>query len=275
MPRVSIILPSSREAPYLAASIESVHAQTFNDWELIIVDDGLSNTARIFVSEIVRKNSRVRLVGDRVQRGIQRALNCGIQESRGEYIARIDDDDVWVDPEKLARQIEFLDKNPQYVLVGTGAIIVDVNNREMSRYRMPEHDSDIRRSILSKNCFLHSSVVFRKRDALISGGYDESIRTRHIEDYDLWLKLGLQGKFSNLPTYAVALTVHPGSLTSKNRPIQAWRAFRRMMVYRRRYPRFIKGFCISFLRFTFFVLQKILPIKGVYEEKIKSFHKRF
>ncbi len=219
-PEVSIILPTHNGARFVEGAIESVLRQTYKDWELIVIDDGSSDNTEEIVERCQGGDDRIRLVKNPTNLGIQKTLNKGLRKARGKYIARIDDDDRWIDKYKLERQIEFLSKHPDYVLVGTGVIVVDERGRELFRFLNVAEDSNIRTTILSRNCFTHSSVVFRKDAVLERGGYDESEAVRHVEDYDLWLALGSRGKFSNLPRYGIAFTLRPDNISSRNKAKQ-------------------------------------------------------
>ncbi len=217
MSRVSIILPCHNGAKYLPRALKSVQAQTFTDWDLVVVDDGSDDETASIVTEFAGNDDRIKLVINPKNLGIQKSLNRGLVALRGEYVARIDDDDEWVDRDKLKKQVEFLDNNPEHGIVGTGIIEVDENGAEIFRYRQPLRDEDVRRKILKQNCFTHSSVMFRRSAVIDLGGYPETEETRNVEDYDLWLRLGEHWKFANLPDYATKFTLRPGNISSNNK----------------------------------------------------------
>ncbi len=273
-PLVSIILPTYKEARFLNRAIKSVCAQEYENWELLIIDDGLTPRIVALIEKFKESDTRIRFYKNEKNRGIQKSLNRGLNEAQGKYIARIDDDDQWVRGDKLMTQVDFLENNNDYVLVGTGGIIVDEEGCELARDILPQTDRDIRKSFLSKNCFLHSSVLFRKQSALDEGGYSESRSVRHVEDYALWLALGLQGKVANIPLYAVSLTVGTTTLTYKNRLIQAKRSLALVWKYRYFYPSFAKGYCIAFIRLVFFGVQKILPFSPKIIHTIKRIYRK-
>jgi glycosyltransferase involved in cell wall biosynthesis len=249
---ISIILPTYNGATRITQAIQSVQDQTYTDWQLLIIDDGSTEDTRA----VLPADSRIRYIRNETNLGIQKTLNRGLQEATGTYIARIDDDDIWSDRDKLALQVDFLETHPNHVLVGTGAILVDEMGNELSRYLLPESDTDIRSKILRKNCFVHSSVLFRNTGAR----YSENQNVRHVEDYELWVRLGKEGKFANLPVYGVTLSVRTNSLTAKNRITQASRAIGLVWRFKRTYPGFILGLAFSCARYLFFSIQSIIPI---------------
>jgi len=204
--KVSIIIATYKGSRFIRKAIESVLAQTFADYELIILDDGPGDETGEVVREF-EKERRIIYQRSEPPLGLFESANRGLREAKGEYIARIDDDDVWVDVDKLKKQVEFLDTHPEYVLVGTGVIGRDENGTELSRGFLPERDNEIREKMLAQNCFAHSSVMFRKSAAMASGGYREA-RRPYSEDYDLWLKLGTKGKLANLSIYGFGYTRH-------------------------------------------------------------------
>lgn len=274
-PLVSIILPVYNGASRIQEAINSVISQSCADRELLVIDDGSNDNTGEIVDRFVKNDSRIKYIKNETNSGIQKTLNKGLKEAQGEYIARIDDDDMWIDKDKLKKQIEFLEKNTEYVLVGTGAVLTDENKEELSRFIMPEKDADIRNKILSKNCFIHSSVMFKKSAALKFGGYDESTSTRHIEDYDLWLKLGTIGKFSNLSIYAVSLKQGKHTISAKNRINQALRIVDEIKRFKNSYPKFFKGYLFSVIRLMFFLIQKIIPFSDKTMYHIKTAYKQY
>ncbi len=268
-PRISIILPTYNGARTISRSIASVLSQTYADWELIIVSDGSADNTAALVDAFSQKDQRILFTMNEKNLGIQKTLNKGIAISKGKYIARIDDDDAWTDPSKLSAQAAFLESNPDYVLVGTDAFVVNEQGDRLSVNIMPKTDDEIRSKLLSKNCFLHSTIFARKSAIEKAGGY----RTFRSEDYDLWLRLGLLGKMANLEMKSTTLIAHGDSLNSKNRVVQAQYALRIMFTYRKHYPHFWSGFFMSIARLTFVSLLKIVPIPTSLWYRIQRFYR--
>ena len=270
---ISIILLTYNGSKFISKAVESVLSQSFSDFELLVIDDGsIDNTADI-VQEFANKDSRMIYLKNEKNLGIQKSLNRGLKEAKGEYIARIDDDDIWIDPEKLRKQAEFLNANSDYVLVGTGVIMQNEAGLELFRFLNPESDKDIREKLLIKNCFIHSSVVFRKDVAFKFGGYSEKQEVRHVEDYDLWLKLGTIGKLANLPNYSVRFTLRPGSISSENKSEQFKKNIAFIKKYKNQYPNYWQAIIWGYFRWMFYKLYRIIPLTGLKNKILKIYKK--
>lgn len=268
---ISIILPTYNGSKWLRKAIESVQRQTYTNWELLVIDDGsIDNTAQI-LTDLAQKDARIVYIKNEQNLGIQKTLNKGIKEAKGEYIARLDDDDQWIEEDKLKKQIEFLEKNSDYVLLGTGVVVVDEEEKEQFRYLVPEKNKEIKNKLLGKNCFVHSSVMFKKDVALGLGGYGESKEVYHIEDYDLWLKLGTKGKLANLPIYGVQFTLRAGSISSTNKTIQFKRIISLIKKYKKFYPNYDLALLRSVLRYLVYGFILKLPIKFSLNKIIKLY----
>lgn len=270
---VSILLPTYQGAFRIKKSIESVIAQTYANWELLVIDDGSSDATAQIVAEIAKGDTRIRYEKNEKNIGIQKTLNKGVRASRGVYLARIDDDDIWIDPNKLCTQVDFLNSNQSCVLVGTGAIAVDEQGRELFRHCNLCEDSAIRHTMLAKNCFFHSSVLFRKETATAVGGYDESEETKHVEDYDLWLKLGMMGKLSNLPLCGVKIAVRADSLSSKNKVVQFKKSIQIIKKYRKLYPRYLFSVVSLLVRMGVHQIFRWSPLRSFYAAFYKLYKK--
>ena len=257
--KISIILPTCNGSRYIEKAVDSVLNQSFKDWELLIIDDGSEDNTEGILKKYIENNTNNIYLKNKTNLGIQKSLNRGLTESHGDYIARIDDDDVWIDKDKLKKQIEFLDNNKDYVLVGTGVVVVDDDGKEKFRYLLPQKDIEIRNVILLKNCFVHSCVIFKKDAVLNFSGYSESIETKHIEDYDLWLKLGLVGKFANLPFYGTNFMIRKESVSSSNKLEQLKKDMVIIRKFGNNYPRYFKAFILGSLRLFFYQIYNIFP----------------
>lgn len=273
--KVSIILPTYNGGDRIGKSIKSVQDQSFQDWELIIVIDGSTDATFERVSRIAKQDSRIVIINNEQNQGIQKTLNDGLKKATGEYIARIDDDDVWIDVRKLQKQIDFLEQNPDYVLVGTGIILVDSKGVEITRYFFPETDQDIRKRILGQNCFAHPSVMYRKKVVDQIGNYSESVQDKHVEDYEFWLRMGIVGKFANLSEYSLLYQVANSSISGKNKLPQLKKCIHLSWRFRKDYELFYRNFFIVCLRYVAYglfggILSRSIRLRG----KITAIYKK-
>lgn len=233
-PLVTVLMATRNGSRFIEEALASVMRQTYQNFELLVVDDASSDGT----GEIVRRSvgSRLRLVRSDTRLGLSRSLNRGLALARGEFIARIDDDDVWVERNKLARQVDDLKLLPGVGLVGTQNIVVDAQGRELYRWRVEIEDAAIRRNFLKRNQFVHSGVLIRRAALTRAGVYDE--RRRYAQDYELWLRIGRQWQLANLPDVWVKQRVNPRGVTSRHNLAQFFSFLATAFEYRHHYPRF-------------------------------------
>lgn len=243
-PLVSIVLPTYRHPEAIRKALASALSQSLKSLEVLVIDDSPDDSTAAVVAEIARTDERVRYYHNAPRLGFVKSLNFGLQHARGKYVARLDDDDLWADGDKLRRQVEFLQKHDDYVLTGGGFARVDETGRELFRHFYPETDLQIRRYMLLGCPFSHSTVVFRRATALSVGGYDES--RRFAEDWDLWLRLGLHGKFYNFPSIYCQYADRPTSLSNAGSLTkQAADQLHIRLKFRRGYPNFTAGILVG------------------------------
>ncbi len=269
---ISIILPTHNGARYIKRAVASVMVQTYTTWELLIVNDGSTDDTKLVAHGLVAVEPRIRILENAENLGIQKTLNRGLRESRGAYIARIDDDDTWSDSTKLEKQMAFFARNKDYILVGTGTILIDEQGKELIRYLVPQTDPAIRNKLLSKNCFVHSSVLIKREPLMSIGGYGESKAVRHLEDYDLWLRLGRIGKLGNLGMYGVTFMLRRGGLSSQHKLEQARKSLRLVHVYRHDYPHYIGSLFRATLRIFVYGFLVRFPLQ-VFVNRLAKYYK--
>ena len=242
-PLVSVVIPTYNGSKLIGRAVQSVYSQTFKNFEIVIVNDGSEDNTLNIIS-----NLKARVIDNKKNLGFVKSLNIGIENSTGKYIARLDDDDIWIDSEKLGKQVRFMEENQDCVLSGGGIIKTD-GRKEISRHLFPESDKDIRKKILVSNLFNHSAAMFKKKDWQETGRYDEEFG--FFADYDLWLKLGGRGVFYNFQEYFVNYLDKEalGNYEERNRKIR--RKLKLVIKlrnkHRKNYPGFIKslGYCFS------------------------------
>lgn len=180
---VSIGIPFYNSENFLSDSIVSIISQTYKNWELILVDDGSSDSSLKIANYYAQKNSRIRVISDGENKKLPARLNQLISESKGDYIARMDADDI-MHPQRLEKQIGFLQKNQQYDLVSSGLISIN-NQNEVKGFRCVSQLYDEFSSPSLSYPIVHPSVVARK------SWYERnqySLAYPRAEDFELWTR---------------------------------------------------------------------------------------
>lgn len=221
-PRVSVVLPVYNGEEYLRRAIESVLRQNYQDLELLVIDDA-SGDGSVRVVETFN-DPRIRLIRNALNLGLTDSLNIGVKAARGAYIARIDQDDYFDHPDKLLRQVEWLDQHPDCVLVGTYFTVYTPGQKPI-KITPPTEDADLRRGLLLSATFAHPTVMFRKSVCVSVGGYRNRFG-KHVEDIDLWFRLGLHGTFHILPVFGLNYYKSAGGISRKYERQQAWNTLR-------------------------------------------------
>lgn len=173
----------------LLEAVSSIVRQTFRDWELILYDDGSQEKYIPLLRRAARLDKRIRLFRESRNQGLAHALNASIRLAAGEWIARMDDDDISL-PDRLEKQVAFLRSHPQYQWVGSNAQLID-RTGVWGLQSMPVRPQA--RDFLSHSPYIHPSVLFRKKILLENGGYRESKDYRQCEDYELFMRLHQKG----------------------------------------------------------------------------------
>jgi glycosyltransferase involved in cell wall biosynthesis len=233
-PAVSIIMLTYNRPQFIGRAIQSVVEQSFEDWELIIVQDGDQELTKAIVNEWQAKDARLRYFHRDSPGNVASALNFGVKQARGELIAILDDDDQWLSHNKLSRQVDFLHTHPDYIACGGGAIVIDEREKEQLRYLKPEDDAAIRSKILQANPMAHSTTVYRKSVAEQLGLYDESLPG--YQDWDLFLKMARVGKLHNFPEPLMYYTLWGGGTTYSRLRLNAKSAVRIVARHRKEFP---------------------------------------
>ncbi len=222
MPRVSVVMSVFNGEPFLRAAIDSVLGQTFRDFEFIIIDDGSTDRS----AEMVRGYTDPRIVlVSQENRGIAVALNRGLKQATGEYIARQDADDISL-PERFAAQVRFLDGHQEIAVVGTGAILIDSEGRPFSRFSPFTRHERLVAELLRGVCPLMHGSVMTRREAILNAGAYNPIFNR-VQDIELWLRMSAQYRLANLREPLYHFRKHDQSFTQQARIDIRIRAFAR------------------------------------------------
>lgn len=214
IPRVSVILAVYNGDRYLGEAIESVLLQTISDYEFLIINDGSTDWTRKIIEEF--RDNRI-VAFHRENSGLIRSLNFGISQAKSPLIARMDADDICL-PDRLKIQVAELEKRPDVVALGGGAIIIDDAGRNTGRVCMaPEKHEDIIRGILdlTGDTFVHPTAVVRRDKLLAIGGYND--RFLASQDVDLWLRLGEVDRLCSMPEVVLKFRQHQDSVSRRRR----------------------------------------------------------
>ncbi len=192
-PKISVLMSVHNGEKYLARSVESILNQTAGDFEFIICDDASTDGTLALLNRYKEQDSRVVVLHNEKNLGLGSSLNRCLYESKGEFIARMDDDD-WAFENRFEKQVAFLNEHPEYAFVGTNAIVFD-GEKDLVTMRKPEKPT--LRHFVKGSPYLHPSVMFR-RDAIfaVEGYSREPYALGRAQDYELFMRMagaGLHG----------------------------------------------------------------------------------
>ena len=208
MPKVSVIMSVFNTEKYLKEAIDSVLSQTFSDFEFIIVNDGSSDSSCKILQSFT--DGRIRVISHVVNKGLSKCLNEAIHLARGEYIARMDADDICF-PTRFEKQIGFLESYKEYAAVGSFAVIIDKDSKHLYCQQKPVLWSEIQH-FLPESPFFHSAAMFRKELFYRVGGYNEQV-VQYIEDKIFWNQMSRFGALYNIPESLIYYRIVPSSIT--------------------------------------------------------------
>ncbi len=250
-PLVSVIMGTYNGSRWIGRAVKSILNQTYDNIELIICDDASTDNTVEIVKEIACKDNRVKFVSNEVNSGLNISLNKCIDTSNGEYIARMDDDDI-SELDRIEKQVSFLEEHPEYAIVGCSKRFFDEDGVwGQSKAKKTPTIADV----FTSHAFSHPTVMIR-RDALTSvGNYSTDKLNRRGQDYDLWCKLYLAGyRGYNLEDF---LFNYYESKTSVSRRKLKYRIdhIKKQLIWRKRL-----GLSLSYLRYPLMdVIKCFLP----------------
>lgn len=268
MPLVSIIMGvyNCKDFSLLKQSVESIINQTFEDWELIICDDGSSNGTYQKLLNISIMDPRIKIIGYKENKGLAHALNECIKHSNGKYIARQDDDDISL-PNRLEKELSFMMEHDEYDIVGTNAKVYN-DTGIWGDYIIPEYPNV--NDFLWNSPFLHPTVIMKREKLLAVNGYREAKETRICEDYDLFMRMYAEGcKGVNLQEFLYKYRIENGN--TKKRPMKyrvdemivRYKNYKKLGLGIKSYPYIIKPIILGLIPQSIFRLIK----KKVYRFK--------
>ena len=214
-PELSVILPVYNCENYISKSIESILCQTYQNFELIIVNDNSSDKSLKIIKNYIEKNQNfhIKLFNNKKNIGLAKSLNKILRLSTGKFLARMDGDD-FNNNQRFEKQINFLKKNSEIGIVGSNCILLNENGKKIGQTNLPLTDEDIRAHFFFYNPINHSSIIFRKT-LYTRNFYNENLKT--TQDYELYLRLMPKTKFANLKECLITRHIHKESISYKKR----------------------------------------------------------
>lgn len=206
MPKVSVIIPTYNNAGYISDAIDSVLTQTYDDYEIIVIDDGSTDDTK---KVLEKYNSKIRYFYQ-ANKGISAARNRGMAEAKGEYIALLDSDDIWF-PEKIAMQVETLERNKQIGLVGSLLKVVDRYGNSLGTTKPKKSPGNSFENGLIDGCPAPSSFVIRRECFDVIGLFDEGLEM--FEDLDLYLRISKKYMIRNIDIPLGCYRIHSSNTT--------------------------------------------------------------
>ncbi|MEO1295405.1 MAG: glycosyltransferase [Cyanobacteria bacterium J06636_16] len=217
-PLISVVMPVYNSLRYLNAAVESILQQSFKDFELLIFDDGSTDGSRERLELYAAKDPRIRLFL-REHGGLTLLLNEGLEKARGEFIARMDSDDISMS-HRFAAQLKFLTHNPDCAVVGSEILRIDPGGLPIGIKGQPLHHEEILQAFLSGKggVINHPSAMFFRTALEKIGGYNRDLEP--AEDFDLFIRLSEVGKLANLPEVLIKYRLHCKRTTDQKRLVQ-------------------------------------------------------
>lgn len=213
-PKVSVVMAVHNGEKYLREAVDSILCQTFTDFEFIIVDDASTDHSAEIIGTY--DDPRIRFIHSDQHLGHATCLNRGLDVARGQYVARMDCDDISL-PERLAKQVAFMDANPEVGACSTWAQNIDAAGKVLGRRETPVGD-ELENFYWRASPLIHPAAMFRfgeSSDLRYDGAID------HCEDYDLWWRIRSEQGLGNLSEHLLLYRVHDNSVTSKYGEAQA------------------------------------------------------
>ena len=235
---ISVQIVAYNAEKTLGKTLESALAQRDVSFEIVFVNDASTDATLEIAEQYKQDNPNVSftILTNQSNQGITRSRNRALKASNGSHIAVLDSDDTWTSPDKLAKQLAFLEANPKCVIVGTQMDIILTDGTRVKRTQFETNDAAIRSKILTFNQFCHSSVLMRN----VGQAYDESLYI--WEDYDILLTLGQRGMFANLDTPMVDYLFVPKKYSFRGKLKLIRTEFEIIKRHKKKYPNFWLGY---------------------------------
>lgn len=215
MPKVTVFTPVYNCEDYISETIQSILNQTYEDFEYLLIDDCSTDRSVDIIESF--SDPRIRLIKNEINQGISYNRNLAIDESNGDYLAMIDGDDIALS-QRLEKQIEFLEKHPEYGIIGTEIIHIDAQGKEMNQsITFPIPDEQIPSRMLFNNYIYTSSATIRK------SVFEEGIRFKKsfivAEDYEVWIQLIRKSKIGHIREPLTKYRIHDQSISIQKKQL--------------------------------------------------------
>jgi glycosyltransferase involved in cell wall biosynthesis len=216
MPKVSVIIPTYNRAEYLCSAIRSVLSQTFQDFEIIVVDDASTDNTNEIVDGF--NDSRIKYIRHETNKGGSAARNTGIKMSSGEYIAFLDDDDEWL-PEKLELQVNLMENSsPKVGVVYTGFLILDRSTGKVLTQRIPSKRGYLFNELAKGNCIGTTSTPLLRKECFEKVGlFDENLPSS--QDYDMWIRVSKEFHLEYIGKPLVKYYIHDNKISNSREAV--------------------------------------------------------
>jgi glycosyltransferase involved in cell wall biosynthesis len=209
-PVISVLMPVYNAGPYLEEAIASVLDQTFSDFELLLFNDASTDNSAQIISSF--SDQRIKSFSSEINQGHIFHLNAGLRLAKGEFIARMDADDVCM-PERFEKQVAFLRHHPEVGVCGTLTTNINSNGEIIGHDVIETNDEALRLKLISNTCFSHPTVMMRK-SILQRNQIEYSAELFPAEDYAIWTLLAVRTKFANIPQKLVQYRKHSNQVSS-------------------------------------------------------------
>lgn len=263
-PKVSVLMPAYNAELYIGEAIDSILAQTYTDYECIIIDDGSSDRTREIIQQYASKDERIVAVQNEQNLRICKTLNKWIHLAKWVYIARMDADDICF-PERLQLQVDFMNADLSVGIVWWNMDIMDESGTVYSSRTYHQTDAEIRKHIFRYSPFCHPATMIRKSVLLMSGLYNES--WIYAEDYDLYFRIWQFSSFSNLTETLLKYRILDNGMTwSKSKYMENCTQYVKLKAI------FEYGYVMSYSDKVYTLLQRFSSFIIKWEIRLKLFN---
>ncbi len=213
-PLVSIVMTAYNAAEFVLQAVESIQNQTYANWELIIVNDGSTDGTSKILTKLAKNDKRILLISCRKNRGASVASNLGLSKAKGQFIARMDSDDISM-PDRLVKQVRFLQSHPEVIVVGGQCELIDREGENIGMKNFPTQHKDIYEALYQYNPIQHPSLMVNtKMLGKLKITYHADVLLAH--DLEILFNLAQHGKLANLNNVILQYRIHTDSLSLRH-----------------------------------------------------------